>query len=109
MMMVLLAEATGQDSTQVVLWDAIIGAVGAILASALGGAFSSWFARQQERRALAAALAAEMQGVMDVVARRQLLTGCYRTMRFSRKALSSLISRYSSSLVHFLVRIEQSL
>jgi hypothetical protein len=33
-MMVLLAEATGQDSTQVVLWDAIIGAVGAILASA---------------------------------------------------------------------------
>jgi hypothetical protein len=47
---------------------AVIGAVGAIVG---GGALSSWLAHQKERRALAAALAGEVQGVMDVVARRQ--------------------------------------
>src|SRR6266446_608780 len=63
--MPLLAESTGDGSAQVVLVVAIIGAIGAIIASALGGAFSSWFARQQERQAIAAAFAGEIQSTVE--------------------------------------------
>lgn len=41
---------------------AVIGAIGAIG----GGAFASWFAWQKERQAVAAALAGEVQGLIDV-------------------------------------------
>jgi hypothetical protein len=63
----LLYEATGQTDQN---WNVIIGFIATVigaLGAIVGGAFGSWFSRQQERQALAAALAAEVHGLMDIV------------------------------------------
>jgi len=65
--MLLLTESTGQNSAVVLISVAIIGAIGAIIASAIGGAFGSWFNRQQERQALAAAFAGEILCIVDSI------------------------------------------
>ena len=58
---------------------AAIGTVGAIA----GGTFSSWFARQQERQSIAAAFAGEVQGLMDVIARRQVAERLEQGVQFT--------------------------
>jgi len=75
----LLVEATGQN------WNVLIGFIGTIIGAVgaiIGGAFGSWFSRQQERQALATALAAEVQGLANIVETRQLVKELERGVVF---------------------------
>jgi hypothetical protein len=54
-----------------ILQTAIRGLIGALGAIA-GGAFGSWFTWQKERQSVAAALAGEVQGVIDFLEWRQV-------------------------------------
>ena len=74
-MPLLVESASDWSSSLTILIVAIIGAIGAIIASAFGGAFSSWFARHQERQAIAAAFAAEIQGFIDAINWREARKG----------------------------------
>ena len=58
---------------------ALIGAGGAIA----GGAFGSWFTWQKERQSVAAAFAAEVQGIIDLIESRQILELIPRGYKFS--------------------------
>jgi hypothetical protein len=57
---------------------AIIGAAGAIT----GGAFGSWFTWQKERQSVAAAFAAEVQGVIDLVEYHKIPEAILRGVKF---------------------------
>src|ERR1700722_6095195 len=56
-------------------------AIGGLLAMG-GGAFGSWFTWQRERQSVAAALAAEVQGVIDFLEWRQVCEGLSQGRKF---------------------------
>ena len=58
---------------------ALIGAVGAIA----GGAFGSWFTWQKERQSAAAAFAAEVQGIVDLIDSHQVVELILKRFKFA--------------------------
>ena len=82
--MILFLAASSSDWNSAVLGfiGVVIGAVIGAVAASIGGAFAQWFTRQQERQSVAAALAGEVQGLIDILGMRQAAEGLLQGMRF---------------------------
>ena len=77
-MITLLASTSWAPFFQTAI-GALIGAGGAIA----GGAFGSWFTWQKERQSVAAAFAAEVQGIIDLFESRRMLELIPQGYKFS--------------------------
>jgi len=73
-----LVETAVQNSAELSAWapliQTVVGGLIGVLGAIAGGTFSHWYAQQKERQALAAALAAEVQGLSDIVETNQTAT-----------------------------------
>jgi hypothetical protein len=73
--------------------QALIGTVIGAIAAIIGGAFAQWFTRQLDRQALAAALAGEIQCIVDAInwhdARRDIEQG--KAIRVDESAFPTLM------------------
>src|SRR5262245_54402593 len=78
--MILFLAASSSDWNSAVL--GFVGAVIGAVAASIGGAFAQWFTCQQERQSVAAALAGEVQGLIDNMGMRQAAEGLLQGMRF---------------------------